>query len=79
MASLAALSSGSPLPPFIDNFIKRGAVQGPPLPLADLNMHVPAPPIVMDNGGAYTLTVYGGPSMHFTVAPKLGSLVNAVA
>lgn len=75
----AASALGPALPPAIDAFIQRGAVQGPPLPLVELNVHVPARPMVMDNGGAYTLTLYSGPSLHFSVAPKLGSLVDATA
>ncbi len=75
MASLSALSSGSPLPAAIDAFIKRGASYGPPLPLAELNVHVPARPIVMDHGGAYTITLYSGPAMSFSVHAKPGRLL----
>ncbi|MET0335924.1 MAG: hypothetical protein ABW190_16785 [Rhizobacter sp.] len=79
MTSLVALTSGSPLPSAIDGFIKRGASYGPPLPLAKMNVHVPAKPIVMDNGGAYTMTLHGGPTLSFSVAPKLGTLVDTSA
>jgi hypothetical protein len=63
------------LPPEIDAFMKQGALKGPPLPLADLNTRVPASPIVMDNGGAYSLTVYSGPAMSFSVHAKPGKLL----
>lgn len=75
MASLSALSSGSPLPAAIDTFIKRGASYGPPLPTTELNVHVPARPIVMDNGGPYTITLYSGPAMSFSVNAKPGRLL----
>lgn len=75
MASLSALTSGSPLPAAIDSFIRRGASYGAPLPLKELNVHVPAAPITLDNGGAYTITLYGGPSMSFSVNAKPGRLL----
>ena len=75
MASLAALTSGSALPAAIDASIRKGAVDGPPLPTKELNVHVPAAPITLDNGGAYTITLYGGPSMSFSVHAKLGRLL----
>jgi hypothetical protein len=75
MASLSALTSGPALPAAIDNAIKKGAAYGPPLPTQELNVHVPAAPITLDNGGAYTLTVHGGPSMSFSVHAKPGRLL----
>jgi hypothetical protein len=63
------------LPPAIDAFMKQGAVQGPPMPLVKLNNQVPSRPIVMDNGGAYTITLYSGPSMNFSVNAKQGNLL----
>jgi hypothetical protein len=63
------------LPPEIDAFMKQGAVKGPPLPLVKLNNQIPAKPIVMDNGGAYTITLYAGPSMNFSVNAKPGNLL----
>lgn len=75
MSSLAALTSGTALPAAIDNAIKQGAAYGPPLPTKELNVHVPAAPITLDNGGAYTITLYGGPSMSFSVHAKPGRLL----
>lgn len=77
MSALPAL--GPALPPALDNFIKRSAVTGPPLPLVKLDVQVPARPVLLDHGGAFTLTVYAGPAMQFSAAPKLGNLVSAVA
>lgn len=75
----ATSSVGTALPPAIDNFIKRANVNGAPLPLVALNVHVPARPVVLDHGGPYTLTVYGGPSMSFAAHPKLGRVVDTTA
>lgn len=75
MPSLHALTAGSPLPAAIDNFIQRGASYGPPLPLKELNVHMPAAPVTLDNGGAYTITLYGGPAMSFSVNAKPGRLL----
>lgn len=75
MASLSALTSGPPLPAAIESFMERGASYGPPLPLKELNVHVPAQPITMDNGGAYTITLYSGPAMSFSVHAKPGRLL----
>ncbi|MBL0729043.1 hypothetical protein [Piscinibacter sp. HJYY11] len=75
MASLLALTSGTALPAAIDNFMKRGASYGPPLPLKELNVHVPAAPMTLDNGGAYTITLYGGPALSFSVNAKPGRLL----
>jgi hypothetical protein len=76
-----SLAIGSALPPAIDSFMKRAQqTGGAPLPLVELNTHVAGlGPFHIDNGGAFTLTVYAGPSMHFSASPKLGSVVHAVA
>jgi hypothetical protein len=71
----AVSTTAKALPPEIDAFIKQGAVKGPPLPLVKLNTQVPATPITMDNGGAYTITLYSGPAMTFSVHAKPGKLL----
>lgn len=72
---------GSALPPRLNAYMQRALVTGgAPLPLVELNTHVPGlGPFHIDTGGAFTLTVYSGPSMHFTASPRLGSLVHAIA
>jgi hypothetical protein len=61
--------------------MKRALVSGmAPPPWVPLNTRVPGlGPFHIDSGGAFTLTVYAGPSMHFAASAKLGSLVHAVA
>lgn len=75
MASLSHLTNGPALPAAIETFMKRSATYGPPLPLTELNVHVPAQPISLDNGGAYTITLYSGPAMSFSVHAKPGRLL----
>jgi hypothetical protein len=77
----SSLAIGSALPPAVDAFMKQALAHGAaPIPLFKLNTEVPvAAPYVVDNGGMFTLTVYPGPSLQFSVAPKLGRHVDASA
>jgi hypothetical protein len=75
MSSLAALTAGTALPAALDTFMKRGASYGPPLPLKELDVHVPVAPVTLDNGGAYTITLYSGPTLSFSVNAKPGRLL----
>jgi hypothetical protein len=79
MSSISAI--GSALPPAVDMFVKRALVHGAaPIPVVELNAHVKGlGPFVIDNGGAYTMTVYSGPAMTFSVNAKLGRLLNTSA
>ncbi|HET7792043.1 MAG TPA: hypothetical protein VFL64_01555 [Rhizobacter sp.] len=72
---------GSALPQAVDAYMKRALVNGAaPIPLVKLNTDVAGlGPYTLDNGGAFTMTVYAGPTLQFSVTPKLGTLLDASA
>ena len=72
---------GSALPSALAAFVRDAVAHGAaPHKNVELNTSVPGlGPYTLDNGGAYTLTVYPGSVMTFSVSPKLGRLLNAAA
>jgi hypothetical protein len=76
-----SLASAPALPPAIDSHMKRALVTGAaPLPLVELNTQVAGlGPFVIDHGGPFSMTVYAGPAMHFSLNPKLGTLLDTSA
>ncbi len=71
---------GSALPSALAAYVRDSVVHGAaPYRNIELNTTVPGGPYTLDNGGAYTLTVYPGSVMTFSVAPKLGRHVDTVA
>jgi hypothetical protein len=76
-----SLATGPALPPAVDAYMKRAQVTGAaPLPLVELNTQVAGlGPFVIDHGGRFSMTVYAGPTMHFALNPKLGTLVDTSA
>ena len=72
---------GSALPPALADFVRHAVDRGAaPLKNVALDTSVPSlGPYTLDHGGAYTLTVYPGSMMTFSVAPKLGRLLSAAA
>jgi hypothetical protein len=78
----ASFALNRALPPLINAYLERVTAGGGGalIPLLDLNTRVPSlGPYVMDVGGAFTLTIYPGPLMHFSSAPALGRHVNVTA
>ena len=61
--------------------MKRAQVTGAaPVPLVELNTQVAGlGPFVVDHGGPFSMTVYAGPTMHFALNAKLGTLLDTSA
>jgi len=71
---------GSALPSALASYMRDSIVHGAaPYKNVELNTAVPMAPYTLDNGGAYTLTVYPGSMMTFSATPKLGRHVDTVA
>jgi len=71
---------GSALPATLAAFVRGSVANGAaPYKNIELNTVVPGGPYTVDNGGAYTLTVYPGSMMRFSVTPKLGRHVDTMA
>ena len=72
---------GSALSPALAAFVRDAVAHGAaPYKNVELNTSVPGlGPYTLDNGGAYTLTVYPGSVMTFAVTPMLGRFLNAAA
>lgn len=76
-----SLATGPALPPAIDSHLKRALVTGAaPVPLVELNTQVAGlGPFVVDHGGPFSMTVYAGPTLHFALNAKLGTLLDTSA
>jgi len=72
---------GSALPSALAAFVRESVANGAaPYKTIELNTSIPGlGPYTIDNGGAYTLTVYPGPVTKFTATPKLGRHVDTTA
>ncbi|MGY4831684.1 hypothetical protein ACVNIS_24140 [Sphaerotilaceae bacterium SBD11-9] len=72
---------GSALPQAVDAYMKRALVHGAaPIPLVKLNTDVAGlGPYQIDHGGPFTMTVYAGPTLQFSVNAKLGTLLDTSA
>lgn len=69
------------LPPALTEYIQRKADSGAAVhQLVPLNTKVPVRgPYVMDHGGRFTLTLYGGELLKYQANPALGRLLDITA
>lgn len=78
---MISLALGSSLPPALEAYVEKALANGAaPLPNVKLNTQLPtAGPVVMDNGGAFTVTIYGAALMKFSLQAKPGKLLAVTA
>ncbi|MET0351423.1 MAG: hypothetical protein ABW067_16645 [Rhizobacter sp.] len=78
---MSVSSLGPALPSAVAAFVREAVANGAaPYKNVELNTTVPGlGPYTIDNGGAFTITVYPGPVTKFSATPKLGRHVDTTA